>query len=167
MAFTDDPNYDLRYSQLDDAQFLKTWLLNPEVGKWFPQTEEKDLDLFIKNWVGFSRFKASLTAIYKGTPIAVGTLFLMPYRKVAHMAMLNFVVAPEYQSKGVGRSLIKNLRHLAKTRFRLETLFVELYGGCKAIDFLKKVGFNEVASQADFARMDGTSHARHILEVSV
>lgn len=165
--FTDDPGFDLRYTVIEDSEVLKGWLEERETLKWFPQSSEGELGVMIQNWIGFSRFKASLTAIYKNQPIGIGTLFLMPYRKVAHMAMVYLIVAPEYRRRGVGLSLVKNLRHLAKTRFRLESLFAEYYEGCPGIPLLQKAGFSTVTVQPGFAKLGGKLVARRILEVSL
>jgi len=76
----DDLDYDLRWTEEGDAPYLKKWLLFPDQSSFYPFSSEKELDPFYKNWIGFHRFKCSLTAVKGKSPIAIGTLFLMPYR---------------------------------------------------------------------------------------
>jgi putative acetyltransferase len=167
MAFTDLPTYDIRYTESDDLTALLSWLERPEVLYWFTQTTREEVDQLVRNWIGFSRYRASITAIYEGQPIGIATLFLMPYRKVSHMAMPFFVVDPQFQRKGVGGSLIKNLKNHAKMAFGLERLFTEIFEGCPAISLLKKFDFRTVAVQPDFAKIEGKYLARHTLEVTL
>ncbi|MEX0962125.1 MAG: GNAT family N-acetyltransferase [Simkaniaceae bacterium] len=165
MAFIEEKEFDIRYSKLQDEAKLSQWLEDPATLRWFPQSSMEELAPMVRNWVGFSRFRASLTATYKEEVIGIATLFLMPYRKVAHMAMPYFVVDPKFRRKQVGHSLIKNIKHLAKTRFNLESLFLDLYEGCPAIEFLLKQGFTIVAEQDNFVHLDGKEYKRAIMEV--
>ena len=113
--------YDIRFSELDDGAYLSSWLSFPDACDDFPFTFEEKDDA-VKNWIGFSKYNASLTATLNGIPVAVGTLFLMPYRKVAHHCSFYLIVDPEHRRKGIGTSMVRNLLNLAKTRFRLESM---------------------------------------------
>ena len=53
----------------------------------------------------------------------------MPYKKVAHHCLFKIVVDPKHQRKGIGRALLKNLKHLAKTYFHLELMHIEVFEG--------------------------------------
>ena len=140
-TITSDPRYDIRYTRLLDKTPLKEWVMHPEVLKWFPMNNEKEVDLLLRNWIGYSRFESSLTAIFDHKPIGIATLFLMPYKKVAHESMFKIVVSPEYQRRGIGSSLLKNIKHLAQQRFRLERLHVEVYAENPLIVVLENKGF--------------------------
>jgi putative acetyltransferase len=144
-------SFDIRYSEMDDLAFLERVFADPKACDDFPFGPlEKDEAL--KNWVGFSRFKASLTGTKEGVPCAIGTLFLMPYRKVAHQASFYLIVDPKCRREGIGTSMVRNLAHLAKTRFRLECLNVEFYPPSHLEPLLKKLNFNEVYDQENFVQ---------------
>lgn len=155
--------FDIRYSEEKDLPFLLDWFAPEGSCDPFPfDTEEKEETL--RNWVGFSRFKAGLTGTIKGVPCALGCLFLMPYRKVAHQCSFFLMVDPQHRRKGIGTSMIRNLMHLAKTRFRLESMYVEIYDPNPVYLILEKQGFKEFARQENFIQVNGQLHSRVFME---
>lgn len=122
--------------------------------KWFPVSDEKEVGSMCRNWIGFSKFKASLTATIEEVPCGIGTLFLMPYRKVAHHTMFNLIVDPEKRGQGVGASLMKNLINLSQNYFHHELMYAEVYEGCLLAPILEKIGFEKVATQEGFVKED-------------
>jgi RimJ/RimL family protein N-acetyltransferase len=156
-------NYDLRFSEESDLAFLQSCFQSEADCHDFPFSfEEKDDAL--KNWIGFSRYKASLTGTIDNQPCSIGTLFLMPYRKVAHHCSFFIVVHPEHRRKGLGVSMVRNLLNLAKTRFRLECLHVEIYEQSPMLPLLNKCGFHSFVRQEDFVKENGLHRARILLE---
>jgi len=151
-VFTDSKEYDIRYTDQRDTAYLRSLLKLKGMLHWFPPSDDAELDNFIQIWMGFSRFNAALTATFKGKPIGMSTLFLMPYRKVAHHCMFQIIVDPEYQKRGVGRSLIRNLKHLAKTQFRQEFLYLEILDENPIIPLLKSLDFYEFAREERFVK---------------
>lgn|SRR3990167_8873588 len=160
---TDISGFDIRFTLPEDLAYLRTWFSNEAVCNDYPfsPTEKEDA---LKNWIGFSRFKASLTGTMNDVPCAIGTLFLMPYRKVAHHASFYLFVDPKGRRKGIGASMVRNLLHLAKTRFKLESLHVEVYDTSHLIPILEKLGFEVFARQENFIKIDGKGHARLLYE---
>jgi len=157
------PDFDIRFSELEDQPHLEKWFLEPNACDDFPFAfEEKDEAL--KNWIGFSRFKSSLTGMIKDVPCAIGTLFLMPYKKVAHHCSFYLIVDPEHRKKGVGTSMVRNLLHLAKTRFRLESVHVEIYEPSRLLSILQKQQFEAFARQENYLEYEGCPRARLLLE---
>ncbi len=161
-----EPNQeiDIRYTQLGDGPFLKSWLSDPAVSCWMPMKLEKEIEDTAQGWIGFSKYHSSLTATIGEEPCGIGTLFLMPYRKVAHHCLFKIVVDPKHQKKGVGSSLIKNLKNLAKKYFRLENIHIEVFGNNPIIRLLKKQGFEEIARQEKFVKEDGIYLPRTIYQ---
>jgi ribosomal protein S18 acetylase RimI-like enzyme len=95
----------------------------------------------------------------------MATLFLMPYRKISHHALFKVVVDPKFQRQGIGSSLLKNLKHLAKNYFRLELIHIEVFEGNPLISVLKKSGFHEFARQENYFKDGGQYYARLLYEV--
>lgn len=155
---------DIRYTFVTDITYLRQWINQPEVLKWFPITTEKEIEDAIQCWIGFCRWSCSLTATINHAPCAMGTLFLMPYKKVAHQALFKVVVDPKWQKKGVGESLIKNLKHLAKNYFKLDLLGIEVMEGNPVLSLLKKQGFEEIFRQEDYFKSETGSLARVYME---
>ena len=161
----DDPAYDVRYTIEGDGVSLKEWLDDPSVRREFPPTTEEEMRLFLPNWIGFYRFKSSLTAIYNEEVVGMATLLLMPYRKIVHHGLMYVVVAPTWQGQGIGTSLVKNLKHLAKDYFQMEMLYSEMYGGCKLKSILPKLGFKQSLVQEKFVKEKGAYRSRIVMEV--
>lgn len=163
----DNPEYEIRYSELSDEQFLKQTLLDEETCKWYPPSSESDINIFVRNWAGYARYKSSLTALYKGDIAGCATIFLMPYTKVAHLAMMYMVVAKKFQNKGIGGSLLKNINHLAKTKFNLESLHVEIFEGSPIEAILGMQGYKEIIFQKNFVEFTEGMRGRKIYEVDL
>jgi len=151
---------DIRYTYLTDAPYLRDWLLQKEVQRWFPVSQDKEIEDATQCWVGFSRYNSSLTATVDHVPCGIGTLFLMPYKKVAHHCLFKLVVDPKYQRKGIGRELLKNLKHLAKTYFHLELMHIEVFEGNPFIHLLEEFDFHEFARQEKFVKESDRYFAR-------
>ena len=165
MNFTDSPEFDIRFTEDADRVALKRIVMKPDVMHWMVQSKESEIDPFVQNWIGFARFKSTLTCLYEGVPIAFGALFLYPYQKVCHMAVVQMVVDPEYQKRGVGKSLLKNLVHLAKTRFRFQSLHLDVSENSPGIKLLEYQGFKIVLKHPDFYFVDGKYYAKHLMEL--
>lgn len=157
------PGYDIRFSSPEDLSCLQEWFQDPKTSNDFPFGEKEKEDA-LKNWIGFSKFKASLTGTIDEVPCAIGTLFLMPYRKVAHHCSFYLIVDPKHRKKGVGTSLVRNLLNLAKTRFKLEALHLEIYEPSPIVGILMKEGFKEIVRQDNFVKIDGVFRPRVIWE---
>jgi putative acetyltransferase len=155
---------DIRYAVNEDESYLRGWLHAPGMLHWFPVGNEKELDNGAKVWMAYSRFSASLTAVKGGTPVGMATLFLMPYRKVAHHCFFKLIVDPKYQRQGIGEALLKNLMHLARNYFRLELIHIEVFEGNPLIHLLEKMGFRRYAYQEDYVKEGETYMARALYE---
>lgn len=149
---TESSDYDIRYTTVNEIDALRSWLKIKGMLHWFPPSDDTELENFIRIWMGFCRYNAALTATFEEKPIGMGVLYLMPYRKVAHHAMFQVIVDPEYQRKGVGTSLMKNLKHLAKTVFRQELLYGEILDENPIITLLEKLEFEEFARQEKYVK---------------
>lgn len=161
MSFLTD--FDIRFSEEKDLSSLKKWFSYEGACDDFPFGFD-EMDMSLKNWIGFSKFRASLTGMLGNEVCAIGTLFLMPYRKVAHQCSFFLIVDPEHRRKGIGTSMVRNLMHLAKTRFRLESLYAELYDPCSLFSILQRLDFEVFARQENFVRINGCGRARILLE---
>ncbi len=160
--------FDIRYTTEEDVKYLREWIAHPDVLCWFSMADQQEIESALQCWIGYSRYKCSLTATIDQEPCGIATLFLMPYKKVAHHCLFKVVVDPKWQRKGIGFSLIKNIKHLAKTYFRLETIHIEVFEGNALISLLKeKLGFYEVVRQDRYVKMGDTYLARVLLETEL
>ncbi len=155
---------DIRYTVAKDEPYLRDWLNAPCRMHWFPIGNEKELDNGAKVWMAFSRFSASITATFEDTPVGMATLFLMPYRKVAHHCLFKVIVDPKFQRQGVGESILTNLMHLARNYFRLELVHIEVFEGNPMIQLLEKLKFHRFAFQQDYVKEGDKYFSRALYE---
>lgn len=161
------PGYDIRYTYLTDITYLRQWVKTPGMLKWFPMESEKEIEDALQCWIGFCRWSSSLTATINHVPCGIGTLFLMPYKKVAHHCLFKVIVDPHWQRKGIGRSLVRNLKHLARNYFHLEMMGTEVFEGNPLITILQENGFNEVFRQERAVKVEGEYKARIFMEAKL
>lgn len=159
--------YDIRYTQLEDALLLRRALEIPGGLHYFPMSDGVELDNAIQCWIGFCRWFCSLTATIKGEPCGVATLFLMPYRKVAHHCLSKLIVAPEHRRKGIGTSLLRNLKHLAKHRFHLEMVDMEIFDDNPMEHLLRASDFHLLFRQEGYVQEAGKTFARLFFEAKL
>ena len=143
---------DIRYTSMKDLKQLLEWVKKPENSKWFPFTTKNEIESSAKNWIAFSKYRASLTGSLNNEIVAIGTLFLMPYKKLAHEAMFYLIVDEKHRREGIGQDMLKNLINLAQNHFKLETVFAEVYAGCPIIGLLKKMKFEKSATQEKYVK---------------
>ncbi|NGX56556.1 MAG: hypothetical protein K1060chlam5_00799 [Candidatus Anoxychlamydiales bacterium] len=143
---------DVRYTSTLDYNALVDILKDDETISNFPFSKENEMPAAARNWVGFSKLKASLTGVVDGEIVSFATLFLMPYKKLDHHAMFYIVVKKEFRRKGIGSSMLKNLLNLAKSYFKLEGVYIEVFEGSKIVPLLKKFGFNQFANQQMYVK---------------
>lgn len=158
------PNFKIRLTQESDEEYLKAWLSDPEILRWFPMQEPVEIDDSTKRWVSFSRYKCSLTALDGDTPIGIATLYLQPYVKLMHQCEFGIIVASGYRGKGIGSLLINSLMHLAKTKFKIELIHLQVYAENPAIHLYRRFGFKEFGRQEAWIKEKGEYVARVFME---
>jgi RimJ/RimL family protein N-acetyltransferase len=145
---------EIRYSELEDEPHLHRWLTEPDIGKWYPPGNELELKNFVSNWISYSKLKCSLTAVQKNEVCGIGTLFLMPYKKVSHHCLFYMVIDPEKTKNGLGEALLKNVLNLAENYFHLEGICAEVFSGSPIIKLLEKFDFEIYAVQKNYIKND-------------
>ena len=156
------PGLDFRYTEISDAKYLKEWLLEPSVRRWFPMADEVEIDDAVNRWVGFSRYKCSLTAVMDGIPCGICTLYLQPYKKLANQCEFGIIVGEHYRDKGIGSQLLNNLIHLAKVQFHIELLHLQVYAENPAKRLYERFGFVEFGRQNQWIKEDDGSYTGRI-----
>ncbi|MBN4066731.1 GNAT family N-acetyltransferase [Simkania negevensis] len=154
----------IRYTTPEDGPYLTKWLAEPGVLQGFAMGDPPEVEDSIKRWIGFSRYKCSLTADWQGTPCGIATLWLMPFRKLRHQCQFGMIVDQQYRRKGIGSQLLNNLLHLAKDYFGIEVIHLEMYENNEAIHLYEKFGFKEFGRQKKFLKDEGDYYGRILME---
>lgn len=155
----------IRYTELDDYKHLYRWLLQDDNSHGFPMEGEVEADDAARRWVSFARIRSTLTATLNGEPCGIITLYLQPYKHLLHQTEFGIIVAAEHHSKGIGSFLMKSGMHLAKEKFRIELLHLQVYEGNRAIEFYTRFGFRPYGKQTHWLKNDdGTYNGRIFME---
>jgi RimJ/RimL family protein N-acetyltransferase len=141
------PGVDIRYTEPDDAKYLKAWLMDPSVMCWFPMADEMEIDDAVMRWIAFHRYKCSLTILKDGVPCGIATLYLQPYRKLAHQCEFGIIIGTGYRNMGIGSYLMSSIMHLAKEKFKIELIHLQVYAENPAMNLYRRFGFTEFGRQ--------------------
>jgi RimJ/RimL family protein N-acetyltransferase len=145
----------IRFALEEDTLLLIEWLQQPGVLRWFPLTDLREIEDASRIWMSYIKYNAVLTALWDGKPCGIATLYIQPFRKLAHQCLLAIIVDEEYRGKGVGRRLMTELEKLAKERFKIEILHLEVYEGNPAARLYQKLGFLQYGYQRHFIKDNG------------
>lgn len=158
------PGLTVRYTQPQDAEHLKAWLLDPEISTWFPMANEAEVEDAVRRWISFSRVKSSLTAELDGVPCGIVTLYVQAYKKLLHQSEFGIIVATGMRNKGIGSFLLRSLMRLAKEQFKLELLHLQVYAENPAIRLYKRFGFREFGRQTHWIKEEDRYVGRIFME---
>jgi RimJ/RimL family protein N-acetyltransferase len=146
---------EVRPAVMEESVFLTKWLNDPEILRWFPMADAREIDDAVRIWMGYSRFQACFTAYVDGVPAGMATLYLQPYQKFAHQCLFAIIVDEKYRNRGVGKALMEEMCKQAKNKFKIELLHLEVYQGNPAIRLYERLGFHVYGKQPRFIKMDG------------
>jgi putative acetyltransferase len=159
-----NPQLEVRFTTPQDAPVLTEWLSKPNVLRWFPMIDDREVEDAVKIWIGYSKYEATLTALWDKKPCGMAVLYLQPYKKFAHQCLFAVIVQEEYRGKGVGTFLMEHLMKLAKERFRIEIMHLEVYEGNPATNLYRRLGFKEFGAQAHFIKENGEYLSKTLMQ---
>lgn len=142
----------IRFAEDSDQKYLVEWLLQPGVLDGFPLADLREIEDAARIWLSYAKYSGVLTAVYEGIPCGIANLYLQPYKKLAHQCLFAIIVDEKYRGKGVGTKLLTELMTLAKERFQIELLHLEVYEGNPAIKLYHKLGFEQYGIQRHFMK---------------
>ncbi|HSX13636.1 MAG TPA: GNAT family N-acetyltransferase [Chlamydiales bacterium] len=145
----------IRDSFDSDQKCLVEWLSQKDVLKWFPLADIREIEDAARIWLSYSKLNAVLTALWDDEPCGIANLYIQPFKKLSHQCLFAIIVDEKYRGKGVGTKLLGSLIELAKTKFSIEILHLEVYEGNPAIGLYEKFGFTEYGRQQRFVKEDG------------
>ena len=145
----------IRLSKEEEAPILAKWIAGPEDLRWFPMTDQREIDDAVRIWVGYTRMQASFTAEYNGEIAGMAVLYLQPYQKYSHHCLFAIIVSAKHRNLGIGRALIEHFEKEAKERFKIELIHLEVYENNPAIRLYEKLGFKEYGRHPRFIRENG------------
>lgn len=155
----------IRYTVPEDGKYLKEWLKEPGILRWFPMSNDEEIEDAVNRWIWYYRYRSCITALIQDKPVGIAAFYPQPYLKIKHQSELSIIVDSEYRNKKVGEKLMKHLFHLAKTNFNITLLHLQVYEGNPAVSFYKRLGFMEFGRQSHWViEANGEPRARIFME---
>lgn len=145
----------IRPSVESDGAILTSWIQKPDVLRWFPMSDQREIDDSVRIWMGYIRMGASFTAECDGKPAGMAVLYLQPYKKFAHHALFAIIVDENHRNLGIGKALIEHFEKEAREKFKLELLHLEVYEGNPARRLYARLGYKEYGKHPRFLKEDG------------
>ncbi len=146
-----------RLTTPEDTPTLGKWLNNPEILRWFPMANEREIEDSVRTWTGYAKMEAGVSAVLNGELVGMANIYLQPYQKFAHQCLFAIIVENAHRGQGIGTQLLGEVIRHAKERFKIELLHLEVYDGNPAIGLYKKHGFTEYGRHPRFIKLeDGT-----------
>lgn len=159
-----DPSFTFRLTQPEDAPFLSRWLTDPKILCWFPMTDSKEIEDAVRIWVGYSKIESGLTVLHHGEPCGMANLYIQPYAKQKHTCLFSILIQEEMRGQGLGKALMQKLISLAKEKFHIEILHLEVYEGNPAQHLYEKMGFTPFGRQSHFIKENGRYNAKILMQ---
>ena len=133
----------------EDLECYKKWLLQPGVLEGFPMSNKREIEDAVGLWYQYLAKGASITALYKQKPVGAANLYVQDVEKLKHQALFVILVDEQYRGQGVGTLLLKEVQKIAKNKYGIEVLHLEVYDKNPAIALYKRVGFKEYGHHPD------------------
>lgn len=153
-----------RLTEHSDAPYLTRWLSDPEVLQWFPMLTEPEVADAIRIWIGYSRLGSGITIEYNNVPCGMATLYIQAYEKLKHTCLFSIIIQKDKRGIGIGYLLIEKLMELAKEKFKIKILHLEVYEGNPARKLYTKLGFVEFGRQEKFIKEKGKYLAKIFMQ---
>lgn len=157
-------NVKVRFAVEEDKKHWISWISEGDVIKWFPMSNPMEIEDAARLLMTYVKHHAVLTAEIDGVPCGLANLYLQPYRKLAHHCLFSIIIEEKHRGKGIGRILMNELISLAKERFHLRMLHLEVYAGNPAKILYEKLGFIEFGFQKHFIKDKGVYIGKHLMQ---
>lgn len=156
----------VRPSTEEDTPFLKEWLNDEKILRFFPMTSEpREFEDSIRVWMSYTKLGACLTALYEGEPVGMSCIYVHTYEKLKHQSLFAIVVKESMRGKGVGAFLLNETLKLAKEKFQIELLHLEVYEGNPAIHLYERAGFKRYGEEKHFIKeKEGGYRAKIVMQ---
>ncbi|NGX56557.1 MAG: hypothetical protein K1060chlam5_00800 [Candidatus Anoxychlamydiales bacterium] len=158
-------NIKIRFAKESDKKYLEKWLDNKDILKWFPMCNEMEIKDSVNIWMSYIKYDAVLVAEIDGVVCANALLYIQFYKKLSHQALFAIIVDENYRGKKIGTKLLDKLFKLAKEKFKLEIIHLEVYKTNPAINLYKRLGFKQYGVHKKFLKdLDGTYYDKIMMQ---
>ena len=155
---------EIRSSTEADAAKLTECFQDPNILLWFPMDGQKEIEDSVRIWMDSVKKGAGVTALWNGEPCGMSVLYIQQFESLKHTCLLSIIIEDGKRGKGIGTALLTELIDLAKNRFHIEILHLEVYDGNPARHLYERLGFTPFGSQENFTKEGGKSRKKVFME---
>lgn len=156
-------NLTFRITKKSDGPYLKQWLLEPGVIKWFPMVNEREIDDSVRIWLTYDKGGSAITVECQGEPAGMAVLYINPFEKLKHQCLFAIIVGGKFRGKGIGTQLLDYIFALAKDKYGIQLIHLEVYEQNPAISLYKRSGFVEYGRHERFLKENPKTYRAKIL----
>ena len=153
---------EIRHTTEKDGDDINRWLQDPQIQKWFPVKTQEEIDFTVHAWTEYAKYGCALTATILGEVAGSAVLYLQPYKRMAHQCLFAIIVDEKFRGQGAGTKLLSSLFSMAKKRFSLQMLHLEVYRGNPAVSLYERLGFKHCGVREKFLK-DGDEYFDQII----
>jgi putative acetyltransferase len=154
----------IRFSTQEDAIYLQKWLLDPSTLRWFPMNDSREIEDAAKVWVSYGSKESAFTAQLNGEVVGMAVIYIPLYEKLKNQCLFAIIVAPHCRGLGIGSQLIEHLQKVAREKFHIKVLHLEVYDGNPAQKLYQRMGFIQYGIHPKFIKESGRFIAKVLMQ---
>ena len=159
-----DKNLVIRPTVLEDEKYLVEWLQDKNTLRWYPMSNQKEIEDACKDWIRYIEMDSVVTAVYKNNVVGSAMIYVTDDERLKHQALFAIIVSKDYRGKGIGTKLIDTLIDMAKNKFEIEILHLEVYETNPAISLYERLGFKKYGEHKNYIKEDGKYFAKILMQ---
>lgn len=148
----------------EDAPKIADWLMQPGVLRYFPMIDLVEVEDSVRILHYYIGLGASIICEKDGVTVGVAVLYVNFYEKMKHQSLFMILVDEAYRGQGIGTKLLQETMQLAKTRFGIRLLHLEVYEGNPALSLYQREGFTEYGRHPHFLKENGEYLTKILME---
>ncbi len=145
-----------------DGPAIEENLMEPGVLRYFPMCNLREVKDSVSIWLQNAKKGYAFTAELDGKPVGMMQLYINPYAKLNHQCLFSIVIDVNHRGQGIGTKLLNYVFDIAKTKFNIEQIHLEVYEGNPAKRLYDRLGFQEYGRHTNFLKEADGSYATKI-----
>lgn len=135
-----------------DTPALSQILNDPEVLKYYPMSNSKEVDEALKVWNYYMRQGSVYAVDFDNQTAGLAVVYVSSYQKLKRQALFAIVIGKKFRGKGLGTKLMHHVIDEAKNKWGIKLLHLEMYEGNPARSLYDRLGFKYYAEHKRFLK---------------